>query len=293
MSFLRPIDCPRCGAPLPSAAIGASITECPYCDGTLVKDPRTVWASRYERAFAGADADSGVRVLGVPYALEERLGTGASTDVFAARRTRLPGERVVIKLLRAGASESALDHEVAVLSELAESHAPGTSHFLRRLPQLVARGVCDDGTPALVHRRLSGFDHTAEDVRKQHGDALDPRHAVWILRRVLELLGWLHASGFEHGDILPEHLVINARDHGVMLVGWSSARRTSAPQKDVAMATRAVAWLLGAARIPPGLASVIASHSTAPPDAQSAERDLVAASRVDFGPSRFVPLHLG
>ncbi|MBI2394069.1 MAG: protein kinase family protein [Deltaproteobacteria bacterium] len=259
MSFLAPVDCPRCGAPLPPEAIGATVATCPYCDGTLAADPRVVWSSAYRRALADA-VETGVPLLNVgnvAYVVEGRFARGESSDVFLARRAIAPTERVLVKVLRAEEDADLLEREWSVLSALHDSDAPGAAHFTGRLPQLVARGAVSDpgrgdhGT-ATVMRFQSGFVHTLDDVRAAHGDAIDPRHAVWIWRRVLELLTWVHAHGVAHGAILPQHLVIHARDHGVL----------------------------------------IGAHARAGGDAGVLERLVVRAARAAFGPPTYVPLRL-
>lgn len=288
MSFLKPVDCPKCGAPLPSDSIGASVTTCAYCDGTLALDPNTVFAARYERAFAASDIEADLRVAGVPYALDGLLGRGAASEVHAARRTRAPGERVVLKL-----GDAPFDREIAALSALYESRAPGYAHFRTRLPQLVASGLAEpNGKHAIVYRHLSGFTHTAEDVRRQLGSGLDPRHTAWMLRRLLELLAWVHASGFVHGAIAPEHVLINARDHGAMLLGWSRAERSTsrvAAGEDVAAAARSLSWR----PLPSALSAVVGRLALVGGVAADAERDVTAAALKDFGTPRFVPLLLG
>src|SRR5690606_29130924 len=74
-----------------------------------------------------------------------------------------------------------------------------------------------------------GFVHTFDDVARAHPTGVGAGHAVWLWKRILELLGWVHASGWVHGAVLPEHLLVHARDHGVVLVGWSRAVRSGAP----------------------------------------------------------------
>lgn len=290
VSFLRPVECPRCGAPLPGDALDGELAVCPYCDGTAAKDPRLVFGARFERALARSAGEADLRVCGVTYVLERTLGTGASCDVFAARRARLPSERVVVRIRR---GDQPFDREWQLLSQLAEGGAPGADHFRTRLPQLVAHGVREsDGAPVMITRRLSGFDHTAADVRDAFGDTLDPRHGAWMFRRLLELLAWVHASGFSHRAISPEHVLVNGRDHGAMLIGWSRAERSAARSaEDVAQAARTVGVVLGAAATP-NLAALLLRYAARGGDAAEAERECVAIARRDFGGSRFVPLHL-
>lgn len=281
MSFLTPADCPRCGAPLPPDSIGASVASCSYCEATLALHPNTVFASRFDRAF---ECDAGdLRVAGVPYAIDAWIGRGARADVYSAVRVRPPGERVIVKLSRG----EPVDDEVSVLLALHESNAPGAAHFRTRLPQLVSHGVSEPSSHhAIVYRRISGFNHTLAALRAQRS-ILDPRHAAWILRRLYELLSWVHASGFVHGAITEDHIVINARDHGAMVIGWSRAQRGDGDE-DVAAAARAVLW----SRLPGHVGTAVEHLATAGGDAREAERTIAAAARADFGPPTFVPLDL-
>lgn len=289
VSFLRPIECPRCGAPLPGGALEGALAVCPFCDGTSASDPRVVYAARFEQALRRARGTGDVHVCGVGYAIGRTLGSGASCDVYEGRRVRPPSERVVVKVRRSGES---FEREARLLEELSNSHVPGTDHFRSRLPQVVAHGVREsDRAPAIVFRHLSGFDHTAVEVRRQYGDRLDPRHGAWMFRRILELLVWLHASGFVHGAISPEHVVVNARDHGAMLVGWSRAAKADRGHEDVAQAARTIGSVLGGAATP-SFAALLIRCATRGGDAAVVEQECLAAARKDFGPSRFVPLLL-
>jgi serine/threonine protein kinase len=54
--------------------------------------------------------------------------------------------------------------------------------------------------------------------RRPHG--LDPRDAAWMWRRLLVALGTAHRAGIVHGAVVPEHVLIEPDDHGVVLVDW-------------------------------------------------------------------------
>lgn len=68
--------------------------------------------------------------------------------------------------------------------------------------------------------------HALEDVRRAYPNGVDPRASVWIWKRLLELLGWVHRAGYTHGAVIPHHLILHAKDHGVVLAGWSSVVRS-------------------------------------------------------------------
>ncbi len=314
VTFLRQVDCPRCGAPLSEEALVSSVATCGYCDGTLSADPRVVWAGKFRRSFSVDPVGELVQVADTPYVVEGRIAEGESTDVFLARRARLPVERVVLKVLRARGDEDLLLREWSTLDALHASDAPGASHFVERLPSPVCNGLVGH-VRASVFRYASGFAHTLEDVRASEGDAIDARHAIWILRRTLELLSFVHASGFVHGAVVPRHLVVHARDHGVMLVGWSCATREgerfplrqepafdvgqqARASVDVASAARSIAWLCGGdavrppATLPTPLASLIRTTARVGGDAATVERELVHIARALYGPPTYVRLAL-
>ena len=44
--------------------------------------------------------------------------------------------------------------------------------------------------------------------------------AAWMWRRLLVAIGAAHRAGLIHGAVLPEHVMIHAREHGLVLVDW-------------------------------------------------------------------------
>ena len=156
------------------------------------------------------------------------LAHGEHADVLLAERARRLTERVVVKLFREPLLAGVADGEWNALSSLATSDVQGATHFSLRIPAPVVRGSARVGgseRPCVVTRALPGFRWTLDDVRAAFPGGLDARHAVWIWRRLLELLGWVHRCGWVHGAASPGHVVVEEREHGAMLVSWSHARR--------------------------------------------------------------------
>lgn len=323
--------CPHCSAPLPYEAL-LRVVECDFCHATVAAEAGLVSAAAYRRAQAEVDEhareESDVRIGGLPYRVLGLLAHGESSDVFLAERTHRLRERVVLKILRAAEDEPFHEREWAALSALHASTAQGAPAMTRRLPQLVGRGEASGSLPsprpALVMRAQSGFVHTFEHVRAAYPAGVDGAHAVWMWRRILELLSFVHRSGWAHGALLPQHLLVHARDHGVAPVGWSCATRLSpsAPlparsaahrvfyppgaradvRTDLAMSARCIAFALGGdptsgavpGTVPPPLSALVRDVASrdVPDDAWALHEALAAVARQVYGPPRYVPFHL-
>lgn len=323
------ILCPRCGAPLPKLA-PTGVVHCDYCKTALVPTQGGV------RLLAGRpeDLDDPERPRlwagGRRYVLLGRLARGVSSDVFLARRDHRLGEQVVIKMLRAREDRDRLAHEYDVLQALQRATQRGSEHFTRLMPQPIAHGEGRLGLHGHEGPRVvtvlgfaSGFVHTFRDVRAVYPSGVPATAAVWLWKRVLETLAWMHEVGFVHGAILPEHLLVHARDHGVRLVGLSSATAPGRPLSafpreaeafyskatwdggaasaslDLTMSARSLLFAVGAddGRVPSAspaplaalLQSVAADDAGGRRDAWALVAELDAAAREAFGPPRYVP----
>jgi len=305
---------------------------------TVTVEDDVVMAKGFQRALADQELPLETRELarvklgGAPYRVLGLLARGESSDVFLAERAHRATERVVLKVLRADDDASLLQHEWATLVRLRASEARGTEHFIDLLPRPIAHGavVRSDGSrvPGLALGFPHGFVHTVEHVREAHPEGLDPRHAVWIWRRLLELLGFLHASGVAHGAVLPRHVLIHARDHGARLVGYSCADSAGAhlpgmvradsayyPEwarrdrrlcgsLDLAMSARVVLRALGQdagvtrcpSRVPSPLGALLTNTAELVADASLSAPELLEqvteAAREAFGAPRYVPLSM-
>lgn len=298
---------------------------CGFCKNDVVIDRFSVKASDYRERFAeylGSASDGACVVEEIAYRLLGRLAIGHSTDVFLAERATRLTERVVVKLLRASEDETLLQNEQRVLSALADSREQGAAYFTTLLPQRVAYGRVS-GTElarvAAVFREPIGFAHTLADVARVHRQALDPRHAVWIGRRILELLSFLHRSGFVHRAVLPEHILIDAREHGARLVGFSSAASPGSAMEcidprhgdlypagmlgddgagardDLSMLARSLTWATrNHAERPEPLASFLdeLASGAGSADAWQAHQHLSLVARETFGAPHFVALEM-
>ncbi|MEM6928792.1 MAG: hypothetical protein AAF602_17775, partial [Myxococcota bacterium] len=211
-----------------------------------------------------------------------------------------------------------LRREWSTLKALASATSEGADHFVDRLPAPVAHGLVDTDRPrtASVFRWRSGFVHSLTEVGDAWPAGVSGPVAVWLLKRLLELLDFVHRSGFVHGAVVPDHVLVHPRDHGAMLVGWTMATpwssgrtrrlvavprrwaawyggaREATPALDIAMACRCVQAVRGLADGDPVAEVLARGRSGRVDDAWALREALVAASDEAYGPPAYHPLEM-
>ncbi|MDP9900053.1 lipopolysaccharide kinase InaA family protein [Variovorax ginsengisoli] len=306
MLTLTAVLCPQCAAPLPRAARWRTV-QCAYCGATVMRGEERVERKDFRNAWLRAEAEAAsgqaYRWRQANYLVKALVGKGPHCDVLLAERLGAVHERVTMKIARDAGHRDALAQELQVLSALQAIQAPGAAYYTRRLPQPVGAGRADGGAgdlrDALVLRHPAGYWGSLADVMQTQPRGIDPRHAVWIWRRMLEVLGFLHANGWSHGDIAPAHALVHPHDHGILLIGWRQARQghAAAHAEAVARDLRQSAWtvrlLLQDTRAPAPLADLLHACSD---DVQACmrlgatgiEAALSGAARAAFGAPQFV-----
>ena len=134
------------------------------------------------------------------------------------------------KVARDPADNDLIDREAAALALLRRRADP---RLLAYFPELVrVQRVTDPATGAVRHghviAELAGFASLAE-VRSAFPAGVDPRDAAWMWRRLLVAIGAAHRAGLVHGAVLPEHVLIHPRAHGVVLIDWCYSGKACAP----------------------------------------------------------------
>ncbi len=311
--------CDGCGSPL-DAPWAELVVVCAYCGAQNMpgRPGGPVLPS------VPADGRPRLNLGGRTYVLEARLGVGDSSVVYRGRWVVRLGELVVVKVQAASTDDDLLRREWGTLKALQRASGEGADHFVTRLPVPVAHGlVASDRTRvASVFGWKSGFVHTLEQVGEVWSRGVSSPVLVWLLKRQLELLGFVHRAGFVHGAVVPDHVLVHPRDHGATLVGWTvatpwapgrterlparSARwkalyeglgREATPALDVAMACRCArtvaGWHLLDAVRPDAVTEVIERGASGRVDDAWALRDaLTAASAEVHGPPAWNPLDM-
>lgn len=333
----RALVCPQCGAPL-TVSIFAPKAVCSYCGATIQLDESVVPVERFHEAFRLWNSPQSYLIsnwLSLEnrhWAIEESIGHGEIADVYRGRRARWPTELVVLKILRDERDVHLLDKEWETLQTLQRSTAPGAEVFVRLLPQPVDHGRVTGGLYAgrrvNIFRWESGFLYSLEAVIQAYPRGIPPQSSIWVWRRILELLSFIHASGMVHGAILPPHILIQKNEHGARLIGFSHAGRIGdelpaapkdaalfypsrvqfplrlTPLLDIVMSARCMFTALGGdlnsqslpACVPGPLAEIVQRLAYLSPDDARAENawdlreKLGEIARRVFGPPQFCPI---
>ena len=309
------LNCPQCSAPLPRVAIWRSV-KCASCGALITRTESIVLRESFRKVLARSRAEFGgatgdIECGGESYRLRDLLGRGEFSEVYLAQRT---GALPFLATIKISSSAGAADHyarESAVLQELRESgDEAGRTYSLQHLPLVMAHGPMKGSTGkyAMVLRYAPGYWGSLAALHDRFPQGLDPRHAVWIWRRMLDVLRFLHVRDWVHGDVRPEHALVHPEYHGVRLIGWASARQHAAPKaraRDLQRSARVIQMLLCGARssgalpshIPRELAELVSKASgdesfCLANDAKSIDTLLLDAARAAFGAPSFVPLNV-
>ena len=149
------------------------------------------------------------------------VATGELADYREARTDDGPA---LFKLPRRPADNDLLRREATALRQVARTVHPRHRAVRSAAPRHVhpPRPEHRSGPggqrlrPARRLRRLAS-------IRAEFPAGIDPRDAAWMWRRLLVALGWAHRAGVVHGAVLPEHVLIQPEEHGLVLVDWCYA----------------------------------------------------------------------
>lgn len=162
------------------------------------------------------------------YVVESLLATGDLADIYRGSFTDKAGAKhaLAFKVVQSAADNDLLEHESKVLATL----YPATQieeKFYRFLPKIHDTFMLR-GSKARTNRRVNVLplygDHVSlADVIKAYRGGVDFRDMVWMFKRILMVLGFVHRQGVVHGAVLPAHVLVHPIEHGAKLIGWPYA----------------------------------------------------------------------
>lgn len=179
-----------------------------------------------ERGTYGAQTLAVVSTKRGSHQLTRLQTSGDITNVYAAETTLKTGEVVpsVCKFAKHATDTDLLQAEATALRRLREDGTDVKLHpFVPRLLDTFTYRASSAGTLQVnVLEQLEGF-YTLEDVKRAYPRGLHPLDVAWMWRRLLYTLGYVHGCDIVHGAVLPQHVMILPRQHGLVLVDWCYA----------------------------------------------------------------------
>jgi serine/threonine protein kinase len=250
-----------------------------------------------------------------------RVGQRLAVDELAEYRSaESDGHDVVLKVARLPVDNDLLRGEARCLRAL-DSVDPQWTPYV---PELRDSFTYRDQATGADHV-VNVLDHpqgmvSLAAVQAACPSGLDPRDAAWVWRRLLVSLGVAHLTGLVHGAVVPDNVLIQAEQHGLVLTNWCFAvpdgepvpavvtryrdwyapeiltRCAATPGSDIYLATRCMLALM---RDPvPGplrafaRGCLLAAPKARPSDAWDLLAELDDVLGHIYGPRRFRPLAL-
>lgn len=159
------------------------------------------------------------------YVVESLLVQGDLTDLYRCNSTNKAGsqQEFAFKVVQSAADNDLLKHEATVLEALYPKDQPAEK-FYRFLPKIHDSFMLR-GSKARTNRQVNILPLyvdlvTLADVSKAYPSGLDYRDMVWMFKRLLMVLGFVHRQGVVHGAVLPPHVMVHPVEHGAKLVDW-------------------------------------------------------------------------
>jgi hypothetical protein len=124
-----------------------------------------------------------------------------------------------VKIARTPSDNDLLLTEASALRLLRDTAGDEFSKFY---PELVDSFVTAHDRRRLkvnVVQWMDGF-YNLDEIRTLRPQGLSPLHTAWIWRRLLWALGGAHGAELIHGAVLPQHIIVHPKMHGVLLVDW-------------------------------------------------------------------------
>ena len=84
---------------------------------------------------------------------------------------------------------------------------------------IVERRLMINGCCAFTMREIEGT--PLLKLMEEYPAGVPAEHVMWMLERLFSVVGYLHSNRIVHGNIKPEHVIVNKKNHNVSLCGFS------------------------------------------------------------------------
>lgn len=157
------------------------------------------------RLYEGTDPLFVINVGGTEYRFYENIYEGEMAYIYKGTASK---ELVFLKMAICPDDNSLMDTEYDVLSVCRHQSLP-----------YVENKIEINGSTAILMREIKGT--PMPDLMKEYPHGIPAKHVMWMMERMLGVVGYLHSNRVVHGNIKPENLIINRSNHNVSLAGFS------------------------------------------------------------------------
>lgn len=142
------------------------------------------------------------------WTISQPFARGDIADLYVTK------EKTIFKIARSEKDNDLMTREKQAIQLI---HKDVSSKMRLYVPNLV-ESIKASGRTANVIAYADEY-LSLEEILQRTGP-LDFRHAVWMMNRMLSVLGYVHRLGLVHGAIVPSHLLYNPANHTLQLVDW-------------------------------------------------------------------------
>jgi serine/threonine protein kinase len=182
------------------------------------------------------------------YTIGDLFTQGDKSDLYACSFMG-PNRKALLKIAQSPADNDLLENEAKILGEIFPE-AQIEEKFLRHLPRLIdsfkARSLTAPGAstrPLETFRQVNvlelfGGSYSLADVIRAYPAGLDFRDVVWMWKRLLSVLGFIHREKrVIHGAILPTHVLVHPTEHNAKVIDWCYAIKMEKDARIKALST--------------------------------------------------------
>lgn len=225
---IKVMSCPACSHPLPEDTRPNELVSCPACGATLYlsdweigRNDDAVMVATPTRVYSVTDLlwrDDLCNVYRCHYKADDKDWQG------------------MFRLARGSEDNDLVQNEAKTLYHLQTTK--DYDDFRPFLPLAMESFLYKDSTlNAARHVNILGLDkrvgapnefYSLEEINRHYPNGLDPRDMAWIWRRLLYILGFVHGAKVVHGSITPAHVMIEPKEHKLLLTGWGFSVREPA-----------------------------------------------------------------
>lgn len=140
------------------------------------------------------------------YNIYSHIAKGDFSNVYRATFTSASGREAeaAVKIINKYSDSDLITVEAETLNKLKH----------QSLPVLIDVFRTRERKKGLVTSLIKGFDF--ETIRLQYSDGVPIEHVLWILERLLSVLGYIHSKGVLHGNLEPSNIMVVPNIHNVI-----------------------------------------------------------------------------